>query len=339
MAFWNRKKGVHLHLSHPGKARGQRQEKGREHRTFGCAVRFEGKLAMKRERSLIFFSILAGLGVTIYLDPLYSLWAGVLNRSGSSHGLFVPFICGYLLWLRLDKIRGIKPKTALLPAGAVMMAGFVFFYFGRSGSGYSLQVLSYLLVAAGLLLLLFGQQVFKEVRFPLFFMAAMIPLPEAVYSQVADWMRLASTWGAVSLLGLVDIPLHRNGYDINLPNIDLVVGEGCSGIRYLLSYLAFSFAYAFRFKETGKARALVVMAALPLSVMGGMLRLSVVFSTAYYIGPVMTEQRPHEVLSWSVFAVLLVAAIGVDRHLATGRLKGFGRKGFGERISLGQSSL
>jgi exosortase len=310
----------------------RQQEMGREGSVIGCAGKLEGKWEMKLERSLIFFSILAGLGVTIYLDPLYSLLADVLNRTGSSHGLFVPFICGYLLWLKLEKIKEIKPQTALLPGGMVMMAGFVLSYIGRGGPGYSLQVLSFLLVAAGLLLLLFGQQVFREVGFPLFFLAAMIPLPEAVYSQVADWLRLTSTWGAVTLLGLVDIPFHRNGYDISLPNIDLVVGEGCSGIRYLLSYLAFSFAYAFRFKQSGKARTLVVIAALPLSVVGGVLRLSVVFSTAYYIGPVMTEQRPHELLSWSVFAVLLVAAIGVDRYIERGRWKGFGRKGFAERL-------
>jgi exosortase/archaeosortase family protein len=82
-----------------------------------------------------------------------------------------------------------------------------------------------------------------------------------------------------------------------------------------------------------------VMAALPLSVVGGVLRLSVVFSTAYYIGPVMTERRPHDLLSWSVFAVLLVAAIGVDRYLDRDRSKGFGHKGFVERVNLSQSSL
>ena len=289
----------------------------------GCAGKLDVKVGMKRERLVIFFAILAGLGLTIYLDPLYSLLADVLHRTGSSHGLFVPFICGYLIWLKLDKIKGIKPQTALLPGGAVMVAGFVLFFLGLSGAGYPLPVLSFLLVAAGILLVLFGQEVFKEVSFPLFFLAAMIPLPEAVYSQVSDWMRYASTWGAVTLLEPLGIPLHREGYDIYLPNMHLVVNEACSGIRYLLSYLVFSLAYAFRFKESGKARILVVIAALPLSVVGGVLRLSFVFSTAYYIGPVMIERRPHELLSWSVFAVLLVATVGVDRYLDRRKRNGF----------------
>jgi exosortase len=298
----------------------------REGLVSGRPGELEGKVGMKRERSVIFVLILAALGLTVYLDPLRSLLADVLQRKGSSHGLFVPFICGYLIWLKLDKIKGLTLQTALLPGGAVMMAGFVVLYFGRSGTGYVLPVLSFLVVAAGILLVVLGQEVFKEVSFPLFFLAAMIPLPEGIYSQVSEWMRYASTWGAVTLLEPLCIPLHREGYDIYLPNMHLVVNEACSGIRYLLSYLVFSLAYAFRLKQSSKARILVVIAALPLSVVGGVLRLSFVFSTAYYIGPVMIERRPHELLSWSVFAVLLVAAVGVDRYLEKRKGIGFGSR-------------
>jgi exosortase/archaeosortase family protein len=107
----------------------------------------------------------------------------------------------------------------------------------------------------------------------------------------------------------------------------LFVDEACSGIRYLLSYLVFSLAYAFRFKRSSEARTLVLIAALALSVVGGVLRLSFVFSTAYYIGPVMTERRPHELLSWSVFTFLLVAAIAVDRYLEKRNRNGAGAQG------------
>ena len=92
--------------------------------------------------------------------------------------------------------------------------------------------------------------------------------------------------------------------------------SSCSGVRYLLSYVVFGVAYAFRFNQSFKARALVVLCAVPLSIAGGVLRLSVIFSTAYYIGPFMVEHRPHGVLSWTVFTVLLVSVIAIDRHLS-----------------------
>jgi exosortase len=278
----------------------------------------EGKLEPLngRGRWLIFLLVLFGLGFTVYGESLSALFASVLQRQGSSHGLFVPFISGYIIWLKLDKIKEIKSQAALVPGGMVVAAGFLFFYLGRSGAGFSLPVLSFLLVAGGLILAFFGWQFFKEVSFPLFFLAAMIPLPEAVYGQIADWMRQAATGGAVTLLKPFGFPFHRDGFDIYLHNIHLYVAHGCSGIRYLLSYLVFGLAYAFRFKQSSKARILVVAAAVPLAVTGAVLRLWIMFLTAHYIGPVMVQHRPHVLLSWSVFTVLLVAAIAADRYVS-----------------------
>jgi hypothetical protein len=130
--------------------------------------KLEISVGMKRQRALIFVVILAALGLTVYVDPLRFLLIDVLQRKGSSHGLFVPFISGYLVWLKLDRIKGLTPQTALLPGGAVMMAGFALFYLGRSDTGYVLPVLSFLLVTGGVLLVLLGPEVFKEVSFPLF---------------------------------------------------------------------------------------------------------------------------------------------------------------------------
>jgi exosortase len=278
----------------------------------------EGKLEPLngRMRWFIFLLVLFGLSFTIYGESLYALLASVLQREGSSHGLFVPLISGYIIWLKHDKIKEIKSQVALVPGGMVVAAGFLIFYFCRSSAGFSMAALSFLLVAAGLILTFFGRELFKEVSFPLFFLAAMMPLPEAVYSQMAEWMRQAITWPAVALVKPLGFPISREGFDIYLPDIHLYVAHGCSGIRYLLSYLVFGLAYAFRFKQSSKARILVVAAAVPLAVAGGVLRLWIIFTSAYYIGPVMVEHRPHVLLSWSVFTVLLVAAIAADRYVS-----------------------
>ena len=272
-----------------------------------------------RGRWLIFLLVLFGMGLTVYRESLYALFASVLQREGSSHGLFVPFISGYIIWLKLDKIKEIKSQVALVPGGMVVAVGCVLFYLGRSGPGFSLPALSFLLVSAGLILMFFGWKFFKEVSFPVFFLAAMIPLPEAVYSQIAELMRQAITWPAVALVKPLGFPISREGFDIYLPDIHLYVAHSCSGIRYLLSYLVFGLAYAFRFKQSSKARIVVVAAAVPLAVAGGVLRLWIIFTSAYYIGPVMVEHRPHVLLSWSVFTVLLVAAIAADWYVSKGK--------------------
>jgi exosortase len=284
-------------------------------------------------RMLIFLALLVGLAGTLYREALLALAVAVLHRHGSSHGLFVPFISGYLIWLWLEDLKRLRPAFGLLPGGAMILVGLLVLYFSRSTAGLALPALSFLLVAAGLVLTLFGGALFKAVRFPLIFLAAMIPLPEPVYAQMAEWMRQATTWGTVALLDLIDLPLHREGYDIYLPGMHLYVAHACSGIRYLLSYSVFGLAYGFRYKRSTKSRILVVAATLPLSVLAGVLRLSVTFAAAYYIHPSMANHRPHVILSWTVFAVLLLLAIGADRWFSGVRNRGSGIRGSRQRAA------
>jgi exosortase len=259
---------------------------------------------------------MAALGVSIYGKALYALGALVFQRYGSSHGLFVPFISGYLVWLKLDDIKRSSPKAAPFPGAAIAAAGVVLLIIGHGNEGIALPVLSLLSIAAGLILVLFGGSIFKEIAFPLFFLGTMIPLSEAVYSRIADLMRQATTWGSVGLVKFMGVPLFRDGFDIYLPNSHLVVGHSCSGIRYLLSYIVFAVAYAYCFKKNFSGRALVVMSAVPLSILGGIFRLSVIFFTGYHIGPIMVKHVPHVILSWSVFTVLLVSVIIVDQYMS-----------------------
>ena len=146
----------------------------------------------------------------------------------------------------------------------------------------------------------------------------MIPLPEPVYMKIAELMRSVSTAGSVWISRLCGVPLVRDGYYIYLPNTNLFVAEGCSGMRYLISYLVFSVAYAYYFKRSVKSRLLVVLAALPISIFAAVMRLTVIFLAAYYIGAFMAGKQEHILLSWCVFAALLAGAMIFDYRFCRG---------------------
>ena len=269
-----------------------------------------------RMRLLILLSLLVGLGGLVYGSTLSELFFSVVHRQDSSHGICVPFIAGYLVWLRIEKIKVTKPEFA--PASGIMLAapGLLLFFLVGESQDVFLPSFSFLMVAGGLVIGLFGKNIFKEVGFPFFFLVAMIPLPRPLYAQLTEWMRVASTCGSVWVLQLFHFPIYRDGYSISLPNMNLFVGNSCSGIRYLISYCVFGLAYAFVCKNTIKSRALVVLATIPISIMGSVLRQSIIFLLAHYIGPVTTEHRPHVLISWSVFVTVLLVAMWMDRTIS-----------------------
>jgi exosortase/archaeosortase family protein len=108
---------------------------------------------------------------------------------------------------------------------------------------------------------------------------------------------------------------------VQLPNIRLHVDYACSAVRYLLSFLTFGIAYAFRFKKSMAARVATVLFAFPLSIAGGVIRLWIIYFTSYHISPYFAEHRPHVALSWTVFTVFLAGSIAVDRYVEKRRLR------------------
>jgi exosortase len=126
-------------------------------------------------------------------------------------------------------------------------------------------------------------------------------------------MRAATTAGSVGLLEAFAFPIHREGYSIHLPNLDLFIADSCSGIRYLVAYFVFGLAYAFVSKKTLLSRLLAVSATLPLSVLAGIARQSTIFLAVYYIGPFMAGHKVHVMISWSVFLGFLLLATGTDQ--------------------------
>ena len=267
-------------------------------------------------RLIILLTALVGLGVTLYPETLRGLVSSVLHREGSSHGLFVPFISGYFLWLKREKIRRVKIDFSLLSGAIMIVVALLLLYFSRNSTEITLPALSFVLVASGLVLALFGMQLFKEVAFPLLFLATMIPLPETIYYQIGEFMRRSVTIGSVWLTQILQLPIYREGYSIQLPSTKIFIAASCSGIRYLLSYFVFSLPYAYLCKNSSRGRALVVLASFPIALVAGVLRLTSIYLAVYFIGPFMAEHRPHVVLSWFVFLAVLVVAIAADQYLS-----------------------
>ena len=268
-------------------------------------------------RLIILVIALVGLGVIFYGETLRELVSSVLHREGSSHGIFVPFISAYFLWIKRERIRDVEIDFSLLPGGAVLGLSFLTYYLSRGSADITLPAFSFVLAWSGLAMALFGMRLFKEVAFPLLFLGTMIPIPETIYMQIAEGMRQTVTSGSVWLTKLLQLPIYRDGYRIQLPNSRIFIATSCSGIRYLLSYFVFSLAYAFLFKKGFKARSLVVLSSFPISVVAGVMRLTSIYLAVSFIGPFMAEHRPHVAVSWMVFAAVLVVAIAADQ-LATG---------------------
>ena len=161
----------------------------------------------------------------------------------------------------------------------------------------------------------------------------MTPIPDNIYDSLANYLRHISTGGSLKIISLLGITYFREGWLIQLPNALLKVNIGCSGIRYLVSYFVFGLAYAWLYRETIGERILIVAMTIPISLFASISRLTAIFILTYNFGPRMSEHRPHVIISWIVFFVILIICIGTDQYFQKYRYSG--RLGGREARTLG----
>lgn len=251
------------------------------------------------------------IGAIFYGASIARLTDAVMNREGSSHGIFVPFLSAFFLWINRDILLKTEMKYDLLGI-PLIVAGLLFPIFGLGP--FNLQILGFIIFLSGIVMLLLGRRFFKEVSFPLFFLITLIPLPDKFYSDLADSTRVISFGGARWILSILGISFLREGNIICLPNATLEVAEGCSGIRYLISYFVFSFAYAYLFKEKLWSRVTVVCSSIVISLFASVMRLASIFILVYFISPWWGGHKPHVFISWVVFFVVLIVSISLDQY-------------------------
>jgi exosortase len=255
-------------------------------------------------------AILAGL--FLYRSAIIQVILAVIDRQGSSHGVFIPFLTFFFIWIRRNALKEIGYRYNCW--GIILIVPGIFPILFR-GDSFQIRFIGYIFVLSGISLTFLGWGIFRQIAFPLFFLITMTPLPMNLYDPLANYSRHIAFGGALKIISLFGIPYMKDGWVIHLPNAVLRVAIACSGIRYLISYFVFGLAYAWLFKRTIKGRLLIVALTIPVSHVASILRLTAIFTLAYTVSPRLAEHWPHIFISWTVFGIVLVGTIAADQYL------------------------
>jgi len=265
------------------------------------------------------------------------LYAGVLSKLGRdwwtdenySHGLLVPFVIGFIVWLEFEDFEKTVKTPKFLLGGLVILAALLLLLGGSLGAELFTQRVSLVLMLGGVIIYFFGSKVLRLFVVPFVLLLLSIPIPQIIFNKIAFPLQIYASQIAVWGIRLFEIPTVRKGnvFEI-LPRgatqiIALEVVEACSGIRSLMTLmtLALILAYFTRTKRAASGggrfdflkdsdfwRALALMlSAIPIAVLTNAARVTATGVLTYYYGRQATEGHLHEALGWLVY----VAALGL----------------------------
>ncbi len=228
-----------------------------------------------------------------------------------SYVLLIPFVTAYLIYIRWKQLSRELSSSwgyALLLAAAgtgALLASLHFTELGQNDYMTLLALSFFCFVIAGTFLF-FGSKWARSAMFPLFFLAFMIPLPEAAVDFLENASKEASAGVANWLFLITGTPFLRTGTLFQLPGINITVAKECSGIRSSLVLVITSLLAANMFLRTTWRRALLVAAVIPLGLLRNGLRILVISLLCVHIGPEMINSVIHRRGGPVFFALSLV---------------------------------
>jgi exosortase len=194
------------------------------------------------------------------------------NDGNYSHGFLVPLISLYFASLAAQRgpvaVRsGIGLGLGLLAVSMLGRLATILIPVGVVGD------LSFLLGLAGICAVLFGRDALKRYWFAFFFLVFMIPLPVALYAQIASPLQLLVSQVATEVLNTTGVPVLREGNMMTLPGgVRMFVAEACSGMRQLTGFLALTVAVAYLSPRPPWYRLAVIASAVPIALTANVAR-------------------------------------------------------------------
>jgi exosortase len=264
--------------------------------------------------------LLAVLG-WVYWPTLLDLYDTWTTSPDYSHGMLVPFFSLWLLFRKApDPTLNYRPWPWLGFGGVVVAV--LCRLFGAGTSFLPLEGLSLVMALGSCAVLAGGWGGARRFWQPLVFLVFMIPLPYEFSRSMGAELQGVATLCSTFLLRCCGQPAIAEGNRILIENVTLNVVEACSGLRMLMTFIAFSIAAVFVMERHWIVRGIVLLSAVPIAVATNVLRISATGLAHVWIHDGAQKAKVmdfiHDFNGWMMMPVglaMLLAELWVLKHL------------------------
>ena len=262
-----------------------------------------------------------GFLTILYTGVLRDLVHAWLTEPGASHGILIPPLTAYLVWLERRALLDtpVRPENRGL---YLIFGGCLLYLLGRLGAEYFLTRSSLIILLAGFIWTFWGTARLAKLKFPLLLLATMIPIPSLIYQNVAGPLQLFASATATSVAQWLGVSVFREGNVIHLASTSLGVEEACSGLHSLSALMVGALLVGFLNLSRTWLRVILFFGAIPIAIAANVIRVSGTAVLADYREE-LAMGFYHTFSGWLIFVIafglLLLFANGL--HALEGRLK------------------
>ncbi len=255
--------------------------------------------------------------------PVFGLGLAALGAAWAtpeySHGPLIPVISLYLFLRELRAAPPVPDHAAgsRLPGLAALALGLALGVLGNLVRIPDIVAYGFIIWVGGVMLTCMGWRAGRVHWAPVLHLVFMLPLPVFIYWKLTIWLQMVSSELGVWFVALAGVPVYLEGNVIDLGVYKLQVADACSGLRYLFPILSFSYLFAILYRGPIWHKAVMLLAAAPITVFMNAVRIGVIGVLVDRYGIGHAEGFMHFFEGWVIFlaciAILFLMAIGLQR--------------------------
>lgn len=243
------------------------------------------------------------------------LWGEWMANDYYSHGVLILPVALYLMWRRIRNTSAAERTIAQGDTRGLIILGvaLAFYLFFFNNRAYYLAAFAMIVMIVGMIWTLYGFWWLRTLAFPVGYLLLMVPLPfiERATLPLALFTGVCST-AFVKFFGM---ELTVIGNAVKLPNADLLIGAQCSGINSMITLIALTALCAYILEGPWWGRVTLVLLAVPIAMLGNILRVSNLLVIARYWGADAAFRFYHDYSGIVFFIVVLLLLLPITRML------------------------
>jgi exosortase len=193
----------------------------------------------------------------------------------------------------------------------LFIVGIMLYWLSALMHVYFTSGFSMLIVTAGLILHFYGVKTLKEIRFPLFFLIFMIPLPLIVVAFICFKLKILAAQFATLLLNLIGLHAVQQSSILKLDHSYVLVEDSCGGLRSLISLTALGCIFAYRLKLRLTKKMLLFISAIPIATVANACRIVFLSAVGEIWGTNYTQGFLHDLSGYMVFVIAFLMLYAV----------------------------
>jgi exosortase len=272
-------------------------------------------LDLVKARKLYLACALIAVSFVVWWHPLRDVVALALTSDAHTHILLIVPLSIVLGYFRVSGLPDrFVPGTR---AGAFLLAVALLLRSIPGGNHLnfppndrlSLSIFALVLWWIGSVVFCFGVRVFRTLLFPLAFLFLIVPFPTAILDWITRFLQNQSAWGASMLFHLARVPVARDGVMLSIPGLDIEVATECSSIRSSMMLIVTTMFLAGLFLQSVSRKAVLILAAVPLSVAKNALRIFVIAELGTRVNPAFLDGWLHHKGGIVFFGIALLEIV------------------------------